>query len=301
MSTSVLTAERQESALLSRLSDYLEMTKPRIVVMELIVAAAAACVAMPHGLDRVVVFYALLGTALVASSASVANQWWERSVDARMPRTANRPLPAGRVSNLEAVLLSAVSFVAGTSLLITQVNWLTAFLGLGSWIIYVAFYTPLKTRTPLNTAVGAVAGAIPILMGWTATGAPLNLTALALAAVLFLWQFPHFMAIAWIYRLDYAKAGHQMLPVVDRTGMRSGALAVVGALLLVPVSLIPAVLPTSGSPLVYFVWTFCLGVIQFGLAVRFALQRDDQSARWLLRATLVYLPVWMALLLTVTL
>ena len=301
MSTSVLTAERQESALLSRLSDYLEMTKPRIVVMELIVAAAAACVAMPHGLDRVVVFYALLGTALVASSASVANQWWERSVDARMPRTANRPLPAGRVSNLEAVLLSAVSFVAGTSLLITQVNWLTALLGLGSWIIYVAFYTPLKTRTPLNTAVGAVAGAIPILMGWTATGAPLNLTALALAAVLFLWQFPHFMAIAWIYRLDYAKAGHQMLPVIDRTGMRSGALAVVGALLLVPVSLIPAVLPTSGSPLVYFVWTFCLGVIQFGLAVRFALQRDDQSARWLLRATLVYLPVWMALLLTVTL
>jgi len=138
-------------------------------------------------------------------------------------------------------------------------------------------------------------------MGWTATGAPLDLMAWALAGVLFLWQFPHFMAIAWLYRRDYAQAGHRMLPVVDPSGLRSGAQAVTAAALLVPVSLIPVLLPTSGSPLVYLMWALVLGVIQLGLAVRFALWRDDASARLLLRATLLYLPAWMAMLLIVTL
>lgn len=299
MSTSVIVRER--STALSRLSDYLELTKPRIIVLELIVAAAAACLAMPRGLDAVVVMHALLGTALVAASASIANQWWERSNDALMPRTANRPLPAERVTSGEALVLAICTLVLGLAWLIIRVNLLTAALGLASWITYVLIYTPLKTRTPLNTAVGAVAGAIPILMGWTATGASLTLTAFALAGVLFLWQFPHFMAIAWLYRRDYALGGHRMLPVVDPTGLRSGALAVVAAALLVPVSLIPALVPTSGSPLVYLVWALSLGVAQLALSVRFALLRDEASARYLLRATLLYLPTWIAMLLIVTL
>ena len=299
MNTSVLTAER--SAVVTRLADYLELTKPRIVVLELIVAGAAACLAMPRGLDALAVLHALFGTALVAASASIANQWWERANDARMPRTENRPLPAGRVSSVEAIVLSLFTLCLGLGWLISQVNLLTAALGLASWIIYVLIYTPLKTRTSFNTAVGAVAGAIPILMGWTATGAPLNLLAIALAGVLFLWQFPHFMAIAWLYRRDYAQAGHKMLPVVDPSGLRSGAQAVYAAALLVPVSLIPAILPTSGSPLVYLAWALGLGFAQLGLAVRFALLRDEKSARLLLRATLLYLPAWMAMLLIVTL
>ncbi len=300
MNTSLLTAERRGSALVARLADYVELTKPRIVVLELIVAGAAACLAMPHGLDAAVVMHALLGTALVAASASIANGWWERTTDALMPRTADRPLPTQRVSSAEALLLATVTLVFGLAWLIAKVNWLTAALGLASWIIYVAVYTPLKSRTSLNTAVGAVAGAIPILMGWTATGASLNLTAWMLVGVLYLWQFPHFMAIAWLYRHDYAAAGHKMMTVVDPTGLRSGAQAVVGALLVVPVSLISVTIPTSGSPLVYFTWTVCLGMIQFGLAVRFALQLDDRSARLLLRATLLYLPAWLAMLLIVT-
>jgi protoheme IX farnesyltransferase len=301
MSTSILTVERSGSAVIARLADYLEMTKPRIVVLELIVAAVAACLAMPRGLDVATVMHALIATALVAASASIANAWWEQKSDARMPRTADRPMPAGRVSNVEALALSGVMVLTGLAWLIWKVNLLTAALGLASWIIYVLIYTPLKTRTPLNTTVGAVSGAIPALMGWTATGAPLDLTAYAIAGVLFLWQFPHFMAIAWLYRHDYAAGGHRMLSVVDPSGMRCGATAIVGALILIPVSLIPTVLPTGGSPLVFFVWTFCLGTVQYALAVRFALLRDEGSARLLLRGTLIYLPAWMAMLLMVTL
>jgi len=303
MSTSlqnVLTADRAGHVLIGRLVDYLEMTKPRIVVLELIVAGAAACLAMPHGLDVMVVLHALFGTALVAASASIANSWWERDSDILMPRTANRPLPTGRVASVEAVVLSALMLAVGLSWLVYQVNVLTAGLGLASWLIYALVYTPLKKRTPLNTVVGAVAGAAPILMGWTATGAPLNLTAMALVGVLFLWQFPHFMAIAWLYRRDYAQAGHQMLSVVDRSGLRCGAQAIAGALLLIPVSLIPAVMPTGGSPLIYFVWALCLGTVQLALAIRFAMHRDEKTARQLLRATLLYLPAWMAMLLVVT-
>src|SRR5207253_2448408 len=144
----------------------LELTKPRIVVLELIVAGAAACLASRHALDVPAVLHALAATALLAASASIANQWIERRVDARMRRTASRPLPAGRVTSAEAIFLSAAALIVGAAWLALKVNATTALLGLASWLIYVAVYTPLKSRSPLNTTVGAVAGAIPILMGW---------------------------------------------------------------------------------------------------------------------------------------
>jgi protoheme IX farnesyltransferase len=293
--------ERAFGAIASRLSDYLELTKPRIVVLELIVAGAAACLASRHAVDVPAVLHALAATALVAASASIANQWLERGIDSRMRRTANRPLPAGRINSAEAIVLSAVTLAVGAAWLALKVNATTAILGVASWLIYVVVYTPLKTRSPLNTTVGAVAGAIPILMGWTATGAPLNLTAWSLATVLFLWQFPHFMAIAWLYRHDYAAAGHRMLTVVDASGIRAGVQAILGAAMLIPVSLIPATHPTSGSPMVYALWATALGAVQLALAIRFALERDERSARRLLRATLIYLPSWMALQLMVSL
>ena len=294
------TLETALAATASRLSDYLELTKPRIVVLELIVAGAAACLAARHTLNVGAVLQALAATALVAASASIANQWIERRNDARMVRTANRPLPAGRVTSTEAIVLSTVTLVVGVTWLAAKVNLTTAALGLASWVLYVMIYTPLKTRSPINTTVGAVAGAIPILMGWTATGTPLNLTALSLAGVLFLWQFPHFMAIAWLYRHDYAMAGHRMLTVVDPSGVRAGVQAIRGAVLLIPISLIPALHPTSGSPMVYALWATALGAVQLALAIRFALERDERSARLLLRATLVYLPAWMGLQLMVS-
>jgi len=291
----------RSTAWVARLADYLELTKPRIVVLELLVAGVSACLATPRALHLWLVLHALGGTALVAASASIANSWIERRRDARMARTASRPLPTGRVGALEALALSALTLVLGICWLLWRVGHWTALLGMASWLIYVVIYTPLKTRTTLNTAIGAVAGAIPVLMGWTATGMPLNLTALALAAVVFLWQFPHFMAIAWLYREDYAAGGHKMLPVVDPSGFRSGSQAMVGALLLIPVSLVPALSPTSGSPLVYSLWAVGMGLAQLTLAFRFACCRDDMSARRLLRATLLYLPAWLVVLLMVTL
>jgi protoheme IX farnesyltransferase len=167
-------------------------------------------------------------------------------------------------------------------------------LGLLTWFTYVWIYTPLKRLTPANTAVGAVAGALPVLMGWSAVGAPLGLKAFTLFLIVFLWQFPHFMAIAWIYRHQYAAAGLQMLPVVDPSGRRAGAQAVVSALALVPVSLIPAVLELAGGA--YFGWALLLGVCQLCCALVFLWKLDEASARRLLHASLVYLPAVLLLL-----
>jgi heme o synthase len=167
---------------------------------------------------------------------------------------------------------------------------------MATWLVYVAAYTPLKTRSPVNTAVGAVSGALPILIGWTAAGAAIDMRAMALVAAMFLWQFPHFMAIAWLYRKDYERGGQRMLTVVDPSGLRAGAQAVVAALALVPVSLVPALAPQAGSPAVYSFWTLILGLGQLAAAVLFLLNRNESSARRLLRASLVYLTCWMALL-----
>ena len=274
----------------ARVADYIELTKPKIAVLELVTVSVSALLA---GCEPWLLLHALLGTALVAASASALNQWWERDLDLRMERTADRPLPAGRLGSREVLAFGVVTVVLGVSYLTLAVNPLTAALGLASWVLYVLVYTPLKSRTSANTLVGAVAGAVPILMGWAAMGAPLNMKAATLFLIVFLWQFPHFMAIAWIYRRDYAAAGLRMLPVVEPTGLRAGAQAVLAALVLVPVSLVPAVLPLAGSTLVYFAWALLLGSGYFVCAVLFLIHMDDVSARRLLRASLVYLPALM--------
>ncbi len=283
----------------TRATDYLELTKPRIVALELVTVIVAAHLAAPWGINSWTLLHTVLGAALVAASAGAWNQWWERSSDARMIRTADRPLPTGRLGTIEVLAFGTVTLIIGTALLIWYVNPATASVALATWVIYVLMYTPLKTRSPLNTAVGALSGALPILMGWTATGEPIDMRALALAAVMFLWQFPHFMAIAWLYREDYRRAGQRMLTVVDPTGLRAGAQAVIAALALIPVSLVPALSPQAGSPAIYCLWTLVLGIGQLATAVLFFAHRNDQSARRLLRASLAYMCCWMGLLLLV--
>jgi protoheme IX farnesyltransferase len=296
--TTTTITDTRRALLTARGADYLELTKPRIAVLELVTLAVAALLAGIH--DVWALAYALLGTALVAAGASAFNQWWERNSDQRMERTASRPLPAGRLTSLEVVVFGSVAAVAGVALLAVQVNPRTAVLGFLTWFLYVLVYTPMKSRTPMNTLVGAVAGALPILMGWTAMGAPLGLKAGTLFLILFLWQFPHFMAIAWIYRRQYGAAGMKMLTVVDPSGRRAGAQAVVVALVLIPVSLIPAVLPLSGSVFVDFAGALALGVGQLLCAVLFLMKLDDRSARRLLRASLIYLPALLMLLVLAT-
>lgn len=284
---------------LARVGDYVELTKPRIVAMELVTVVVAAHLASPWGIQPWVLMHTVLGAALVAASAGAFNQWWEQSADARMVRTADRPLPSGRLSTSQVILFGGVTLVVGSIDLIVSVGWTTAGVALATWLVYVLAYTPLKSRSPLNTAVGAVSGSLPILIGWTATGAAIDVRALAMVAVMFLWQFPHFMAIAWLYRADYHRGGQRMLTVVDPTGMRAGAQALVGALALVPVSLVPAMSPQSGSPTIYCGWALVLGAAQVAAATLFLIHRDDRSARRLLRASLIYLICWMALLLMV--
>jgi protoheme IX farnesyltransferase len=283
----------------SRVADFVALTKPKIVLLELATVVVAAHLASPAGVAPWTLLHTVIGAALVAASAGAFNQWWERTSDAKMARTADRPLPAGRLTAREVVWFGTLCLLIGVAELSIFTNWRTALVGLATWFVYVLVYTPLKLRSPLNTAVGAVSGALPILIGWTAAGAAIDMQSLALTSVIFLWQFPHFMAIAWLYREDYANAGQQMLTVVDPTGMRAGAQAVVGALALLPVSLVPALSPLAGSPLVYCAWALLLAVGLVAAAVLFMIRRDDRSARVLLRARLVYLICWMGLLLIV--
>lgn len=290
---------RTHRAWLARVADYIELTKPRIVAMELVTVIVAAHLASPQRIDRGLLLLLVLGAALAAASAGAFNQWWEQAADARMPRTAQRPLPAGRLSNRQVLSFGAVTLILSLAVLALGVNWLAALMAFATWAVYILAYTPMKARSPLNTTVGAASGALPILIGWTGVGAEIDLRALALMSVIFLWQFPHFMAIAWLYRDDYARAGQKMLTVVDPSGLRAGAQAVVGALALVPVSLVLALTPQAGSPVIYGIWTLVLGMAQVIAATLFLLRRDDRSARRLLRASLAYLLCWMGLLLMV--
>jgi heme o synthase len=295
MSTSTILCDSPaRTTVLARGLDYLELTKPKIAVLELACVAVAAFFAGP---PTVGAFAAtLLGVGLVAASASAFNQWLERYSDRLMPRTAVRPLPCGRLSPRQVAIFGIASLVAGMAVLVGLVNVSTAIVSLATWVLYVCVYTPLKRRSVANTMVGAVAGALPVLIGWTCQDKPLDLEAAALFVVVFLWQFPHFMAIAWIYRKEYAAADLKMLPVIDQTGRRAGAQAVIAALALIPVSLIPAwhlIEP------VYFVGALALGVGQLCCSAAFLIHRNDVTARRLLRASLVYLPALLALLLSV--
>ena len=295
MSVSTASDAPARSPAWQRAADYLQLTKPKIVLMELVTVAVAAVVASSGVPDLWLLAHALFGTILVAVGASVWNQWLERHTDAFMDRTADRPLPAARLPGREVALSGAAATLAGVAYLGMFVNLLTAALGALTWLIYVGIYTPLKAHSPANTPVGAVAGALPILMGWTAVGGRLNLSAATLFLIVFLWQFPHVMAIAWIYRRQYAAAGLKMLPVFDPTGLRAGILAVAAASALAPVSLFPAMIGFAGPA--YFIWALVLGVGQWFCALAFLLRRNDQTARALLRASLIYLPallLWLA-------
>ena len=295
MSTSTLAYPDRAARWMSCVADYMALTKLRIGMLVLVVVAVVAEVAAWGQLSPWLLCHLLAGTLLVSASASSANQLRERHLDGRMPRTASRPLATGRISPRAAFLFSLVTGVAGTSWLTLEVNGLTAVLGIACWLLYVVAYTPLKTRSPYNTLVGAVAGAFPVLMAWAATGASwnpqLDVRWLALFMIIFLWQFPHFMAIAWLYREQYKQAGMKMWTVVDPSGRRAGVIAVLAALALLPVSFIPGLYWSAAAGSIYLLVAFTLGVGQLILSVRFFLSVNDREARRLLWASLVYLPL----------
>jgi protoheme IX farnesyltransferase len=275
----------------SMLKDIAMLMRPRIAVMVLATVATGMWLTAPGPLPGGSLALVLVGTALVAASSSITNQILERDLDRLMRRTAGRPLASGRLAVATAASLAAATLVAGAGLL-GIVSLSAAAAAVATWLIYVVAYTPLKRRTPLNTAVGAISGAMPVAIGWLAAGGPEriaegrlegSLAAAALATALYLWQFPHFMAIAWLYRHQYAMAGMRMLPVEDPSGLRAGGQAIAAALAMVPVSLFLAV--PSGSPRLFIAEAFASGLYVVASA-HFAICRDDRSARRLLLASL---------------
>ena len=272
-----------------------QLVRPRIAVMVLATEASAAWLTGGRPVEPLRLVAVLVGTALVAASSSIANQILERRTDRLMPRTAGRPLASGEMSVSVAAWWSAALLVLGAAIVTVAGGWPAAAAAVATWLLYVVVYTPMKLVSPLNTAVGAIAGALPVAIGWLAADGPARLAAgdargalaaAALAGVLYLWQFPHFMAIAWLYRRHYEAAGLQMLTVVDPTGLRAAGQALSAALAMVPVSLVLAV--PSGSVRL-FLAAAVAAVAYAVVTARFAIRRDDATARTLLLTSLATL------------
>jgi protoheme IX farnesyltransferase len=280
----------------TRAADYLELTKPRVALLVLFTVAAGGLLASRGTPDVAVLVHTLLGTALVAAGASALNQLLERHSDALMRRTENRPLPAARLQPAEVAFFGVALGLAGiTYLVVALPHPLAALVAAFTYLSYVFLYTPLKRRTPLNTLVGAVPGALPPVIGWTAVRGSVGPESAALFLILFLWQVPHFLAIAWIYRDDYARAGLRMLPVTDRHGVRTGRQMVSYCLVLVPASLLPAVVGLAGP--IYWAGAVLLGAWFLSRAIGFVRRGSVEQARRVLRASLIYLPALLALML----
>jgi len=274
------------------LADAAQLVRPKIAVMVLATVVAAFWLTAGRPADVGGFMALLVGTALVAASSSIANQVLERATDRLMPRTARRPVAAGRLAPGAATILAAATLVAGLAVTTIAAGWPPAAAAFVTWLLYIVAYTPLKRTTPLNTAVGAVAGALPVAIGWLAADGPAKLAAgdaagalavAALGTVLYLWQFPHFMAIAWLYREQYAAAGLKMLTTVDPSGLRAAGQSMAAAMAMVPASLVLAV-PT-GSVRLFFAAAM-LAVLYLAATIHFAIRRDDRSARRLLLASL---------------
>jgi protoheme IX farnesyltransferase len=306
---------------IARIADYVELAKPRIAVLVLVSVGVGYSLGSAGDWRVIPLLHALFGIALIAAASSALNQLFERSTDARMQRTANRPLPAGRLLPGEVFLFAAALTTFGAAYLAVMVNPMTALLTVSTLLLYAFVYTPLKRVTSLCTLAGAIPGALPPVLGWVAAGGTLDIGAFSLFAILFLWQFPHFLAIGWLYRDEYSQAGLRMLPAIRSAGTRrvtesaatspsdggdkasgpnsncfthlrprvTGLLSVAYALALLPVSLLPSQIALAGNS--YFMLALVLGLGYLFCAVRFLIEESNRSARRLLAASLLYLPV----------
>jgi len=272
-----------------RVSAFVELTKPRIAILLVLTSAAGFYLGTKGSFDVVLFVNTLIAITLLAFGVATLNQFWERDIDELMARTAGRPLPTGRVTHTEALIFGLVQCVLAEIYLAVAVNILTAFLGLLVIVGYVLVYTPLKTRTTASTAIGAIPGALPPLMGWTAAANDITMGAWALFAMQFLWQFPHFLAIAWIFRKEYAAAGIKMLPAVEVDGKITARQIVLFTIMLVPVSLAPYFFGFDG--LVFLVGASILGVWQLYASIVAARAKTDAAAKRLLLVTVIYLPL----------
>jgi protoheme IX farnesyltransferase len=282
------------ASLKTRIGAFFELTKPRIAFMLVLTSAAGFYMGAGGKVDIPLFINSMLAITLLAFGVATLNQYLERAIDGLMERTSRRPLPTGKVSSREALVFGLILCIGSEAYLFFLVNTLTAILGLTVIVGYVLLYTPLKTRTTVSTAIGAIPGAMPPLMGWTAAANEITLAAWILFVTLYLWQFPHFLAIAWLYREQYAKAGIKMLPVVEKAGRITAQQIVLFTVLLLPVSIGPFFVGISGF---YFLTgSILLGVWFLIASLKMARDRDSKRARQLLLTSVLYLPLIFALM-----
>ncbi len=279
----------------STVADMAELVKARLSFLSVATAMAGFALGVNGTWNFLLLSATLTGTALSAAGAAALNQWWERDYDRLMKRTRDRPLPAGRMQASDALISGLILSLSGVSCVALFANPLSAALAAATVLSYILVYTPLKRITSLNTIVGAVPGALPPLIGWTAARGTVNAEGLTLFAVLFLWQMPHFLAIAWLYRADYAQGGFKMLSEGDEGGVVTGRQAVIYSLALLVVSLLPSVF--FGYSPFYFYGALFLGAAFSSLAVNFAVSHGSVSAaRWLFLGSIAYLPFLLGLM-----
>ena len=284
---------RSEAAVIggsaARTRDFVALAKPRLNL--LVVASTLVGYAMADGdsLGFVRVGGLLLGTGLVAGGASAFNQVVERDLDALMKRTRTRPLPDQRLQPIEGLLFGSAATLAGLLMIVVSANLLAAAVALATLLSYVVVYTPLKRRSSFGTVIGAIPGALPPIIGWAASSGSLPPQAWTLFGIMFLWQLPHFLAIAWMYREDYARAGYPMLAVLEPDGRSTGRQSVVYAAALLPLSLAPTLMHMTGK--LYFAGALVLGLAFLWLVIRFALSRSSRDARRVFFGSIAYLPL----------
>ena len=288
-SAETLQAERFDVVVRQRIADYVELCRPRIAVMTMVAVAVGFTLASPIVFSGTTLLVAVLAIVQLVAASSILNQCLERTTDAKMRRTAYRPIAAGRIPVTEAVTASGVLTFTGFFVLWNMVNPLTAVATLGTLAVYVLGYTVLKTRTSLCTTVGAVPGAMPPVLGWFAAGGQPGVEALALFGLFFVWQFPHFLAIGWLHRDDYQSAGLRMLPSFTDAGLLTGLIAVVYAAVFVPVSVLPAYVGVAGD--LYLAMATVLSLTYLWYSVCFLKNRSEKSARSLLYHSLICLPL----------
>jgi protoheme IX farnesyltransferase len=278
----------------SRFAIFMELVKARLTLLVLLTTLVGYYIGSRGPMDLERLFHTMAGTAIIACAAAALNQFMEIEEDAKMRRTEDRPLPSGRLQARSVLLGGGVGGLLGLGYLAYFVNPLTAFLGAATMLSYLLIYTPLKKVTTLNTAIGAIPGALPPLMGWAAAQGSVSAKGWCLFAILFFWQLPHFLAIAWLYKEEYARAGFAMLPVLDPSGERTGRSAVSHTLGLLPVSLCPAVFQMAG--VVYFLGALVLGLVFLWYSIQFARQLTPARARQLFFVSILYLPALLGLM-----
>lgn len=294
MEQAIATTEAPKADFKSVMRDYFDLSKPGIGFYSLITTFTAFWMASSGSIDLILLLHTIIATGLVTAGGGALNQVLEINIDSQMHRTEKRPLPAGRVSASSALAFGVITSILGTAYLMFAVNALSALLAILTLIGYLFVYTPSKRYTSLSTIIGAFPGAIPILIGWVAVTGSIDVRGWTLFAILFLWQIPHFLAIAWMYRKDYARAGFPMLTVVEPEGISAAHQSVIYLVALLPISLLPTKLQLTGD--IYFFGALILGIGFLASGVMVAIKRTNSSAKQMLFASIIYLPVLLVLM-----